>query len=90
MYKDTTRWKELERDLETVFRDGATRDEWSEIFDGTDACVTPVLSVREAEQHRHMIARNNFFHEDNECSEDYMPSPAPKLSRTPARLKRDE
>ena len=90
MYKDTTRWKELERDLETVFRDGATRDEWSEIFDGTDACVTPVLSVREAEQHRHMIARNNFFHEDNECSEHYMPSPAPKLSRTPARLKRDE
>ena len=90
MYKDTSRWKQLELALESVFRNGATRDEWSEIFDGTDACVTPVLSIREAEQHKHMKARNNFFHEDEASAEHLMPSPAPKLSRTPARLVHDE
>ena len=90
MYKDTSRWKQLELVLESVFRNGATRDEWSAIFDGTDACVTPVLSIREAEQHKHMKARHNFFHEDEACSEHLMPSPAPKLSRTPARLVHDE
>jgi len=51
-YADMSRWKEMERDLENVFLNGATRDEWAKVFDGTDACVTPVLSVREAEQHR--------------------------------------
>jgi hypothetical protein len=36
-----------------------------------------------------MKARKAFFKED-ENSKHYMPSPAPKLSRTPARLEREE
>lgn len=35
-----------------------TRDEWAVIFDGTDACVTPVLDYTEVADHPHMQARN--------------------------------
>ena len=34
-----------------------TRQEWTEIFDGTDACVTPVLSMDEVGDHPHNTAR---------------------------------
>jgi alpha-methylacyl-CoA racemase len=37
-----------------------TRDEWAEVFTGTDACVTPVLSLDEAPTHPHNLARNPF------------------------------
>lgn len=35
-----------------------TREEWTEIFDGTDACVTPVLSMGEVAEHPHNAARD--------------------------------
>lgn len=35
-----------------------TQQEWSVIFDGTDACVSPVLSYKEAALHTHMLARS--------------------------------
>ena len=34
-----------------------TRDEWTESFAGTDACVTPVLTWRGAAQNEHLRAR---------------------------------
>jgi alpha-methylacyl-CoA racemase len=34
-----------------------TREAWTEIFDGTDACVTPVLSMDEVAEHPHNMAR---------------------------------
>ena len=34
-----------------------TRDEWAQIFDGSDACVTPVLSYAEAPSHPQNAAR---------------------------------
>lgn len=42
-----------------------TRDEWAEIFDGTDACVTPVLSYKEAVNHKHLSDRNVLRLEQN-------------------------
>ena len=36
------------------------RDEWCAIFEGSDACVAPVLSMVEAPQHPHMKARTAF------------------------------
>eukprot|EP00090_Calanus_glacialis_P032336 TRINITY_DN53582_c0_g1_i1.p1 TRINITY_DN53582_c0_g1~~TRINITY_DN53582_c0_g1_i1.p1 ORF type:complete len:377 (+),score=126.49 TRINITY_DN53582_c0_g1_i1:45-1175(+) len=54
-----------------------TRDEWCEIFDGTDACVTPILEQEEAGDHPQNKARGSFL-------ENGMPRPAPVLSRTPA------
>lgn len=34
-----------------------TREDWAQIFDGSDACVTPVLSYEEARSHPQNIAR---------------------------------
>ena len=58
-----------------------TQKEWRKVFDGTDACVTPVLTLDEAPHHPHNKERGSFFLTDNK---GYAPSPAPKLSRTPA------
>jgi len=63
--------------LEKTFRSG-TRSHWTEIFDGTDACVTPVLSLDEAATHPHNRARTVFT--------DDQPMPAPRFSRTPAAM----
>jgi len=58
-----------------------TQQEWCEIFDGTDACVTPVLSLDEAPKHPHNAARNSFVtHVDYNIP---APEAAPRLSRTP-------
>lgn len=57
-----------------------TQEEWTKIFDNVDACVTPVISTEEAARHPHNIERKAFM--KGEGGHD--PSPAPKLSRTPA------
>jgi alpha-methylacyl-CoA racemase len=56
------------------------REEWTRIFAGTDACVTPVLPFGEAATHPHLIARETLI------SVDGVPqsAPAPRFSRTPA------
>ena len=56
-----------------------TRDEWCAIFDGTDACVTPVLSLAEAPLHPHNAARGTFVEIDGVVQ----PGPAPRFSATP-------
>lgn len=48
------------------------RDAWAEVFEGTEACVTPVLSVAEAADHPHHQARGSG-----------PATPAPRFSRTP-------
>ncbi|MGE8150152.1 CaiB/BaiF CoA transferase family protein [Pseudomonas vancouverensis] len=40
------------------------RDHWCELLEGTDVCFAPVLSPREASQHRHMSERNVYFERD--------------------------
>jgi alpha-methylacyl-CoA racemase len=57
-----------------------TRDEWTEIFAGTDACATPVLTWTEASQNEHLRARATVI--DNDGVEQV--APAPRFSRTPA------
>ena len=53
---DRSRWPDQHARLEAIF--GAnTRDHWSAVFDGSDACITPVLDYREAAAHPHMAAR---------------------------------
>ena len=46
----------LRRALADAFRQ-RSRDEWAEVFAGTDACVSPVLSMAEAARHPHNQAR---------------------------------
>jgi alpha-methylacyl-CoA racemase len=57
-----------------------TRDEWAEIFKGTDACVTPVLTWSEAAENEHLRARLTVI-ENNGVEQA---APAPRFSRTPA------
>ena len=57
-----------------------TRDEWAAVFDGSDACVTPVLTLGEATMHPHNTARDMYVEVDGYLQ----PAPAPRFSRTPA------
>ena len=72
-------WPQLKEKLASVFRT-RTRDAWMEVFDGTDACVAPVLSLQEAPLHAHNVARGTFV----EASGVTQPAPAPRFSATPA------
>ncbi len=65
--------------LEAVFVQ-KTRDEWAEIFDGSDACVTPVLDYEEAAAHPHMKARRAFIRDGLFLH----PAPAPRFTRAGA------
>ena len=75
---DEACWPANRRAFEDAFAT-RTRDEWAELFDGTDACVAPVLSLREAPHHPHMVARNVFTEVDGVVQ----PRVAPRFSRTP-------
>jgi alpha-methylacyl-CoA racemase len=74
---DRERWPELRERLEAVFRT-RTRDEWIERFEGSDACVAPVLRPSEAPDHPHHQARGSFV----PVGETRQPAPAPRFSRT--------
>ncbi|MGE0385245.1 MAG: CaiB/BaiF CoA transferase family protein [Gammaproteobacteria bacterium] len=55
-----------------------SRDEWCAVFEGSDACVAPVLHWGEAPDHPHMKARGTFVEIDGVVQ----PMPAPRFSRT--------
>lgn len=57
-----------------------TRDEWMQLFEGSDACVAPVLSLEESLSHPHLQARGSFVEIDGLRQ----PAPAPRFSRTPS------
>lgn len=78
---DVSRWDELREILTTTFA-GRTRAEWEQVFDGVDACVAPVLSLTEAYQHPHNVARGTYVTKDGLTQ----PAPAPRFSATPATL----
>lgn len=73
-------WPELRRIFTERFA-SKTQADWSRIFDGTDACVTPVLSFDQVSSHPHNQERCSFM--KNSSGEEF-PRPAPVLSRTPA------
>ncbi|MCV2465095.1 CoA transferase, partial [Streptomyces sp. ICN988] len=56
---DMSRWPELRAAVAARFR-SRTRDEWTAVFAGSDACTAPVLSLREAPHHPHLAARSTF------------------------------
>ncbi|KAI1458386.1 CoA-transferase family III [Annulohypoxylon moriforme] len=45
---DRESWPEMRRTFETIFK-SKTRSEWEGVFDGTDACCTPILEYSELE-----------------------------------------
>ena len=74
-------WPAVKARFAEVFKT-KTRDEWSAVFDGTDACVVPVLSPWEAPEHPHNVARSTFV----EVEGAVQPAPAPRFSRTPSAI----
>jgi len=76
---DVRQWPDRQQAYAEVFR-RKTRDEWAAIFDGTDACVTPVLTWSEAPDHPHLAARGTFVTQNGVSQA----APAPRFSRTQA------
>jgi alpha-methylacyl-CoA racemase len=60
-----------------------TQAEWAEVFDGTDACVAPVVPLAEAPAHPHLAARGTFVEHDGITQ----PAPAPRFSRTASTIR---
>lgn len=75
---DPRGWEQMRSALAAAFAT-KTRDEWTEIFSESDACVSPVLSPWEAHKHPHSVARQAFV----EVGDTMQPAPAPRFSRTP-------
>lgn len=75
--KDKASWPAIREALEKSFGE-KTRDEWSAIFDGTDACVSPVLTMDEAHENEHLKARGTFIKVDGAVR----PAPAPRFSNS--------
>ncbi len=74
-------WPALRAKLAAVFRT-RTRAQWCEVFEGSDACFAPVLSMHEAADHPHNAARGTFVRPDGVLQ----PAPAPRFDRTPSVL----
>jgi len=77
--QDPAQWPAIRERLTAVFAT-RSRDDWATVFDGTDACVTPVLSFAEAPAHPHLAARESLV----ELGGVRQPAPAPRFSRSPA------
>jgi alpha-methylacyl-CoA racemase len=75
---DRAQWPRL-RELFAARFASRTREEWAKVFDGTDACVSPVLTMTEAPRHPHLAARGTF----TELGGVVQPSPAPRFSPDP-------
>jgi alpha-methylacyl-CoA racemase len=74
---DRNGWPQLRQKFAEIIA-GKTRAEWEQVFEGSDACVAPVLSLGEVENYPHNKARKTFMSVDGVLQ----PAPAPRFSRT--------
>lgn len=77
---DRASWPAQRAALAQVFA-AHPRAHWEQLLDGSDACVSPVLSLDESTRAAHLVARGVFCG----TGEAPTPRPAPRLSRTPSR-----
>lgn len=75
---DSETWPHIRSVLARVFS-SRTRDEWEEVFAGSDACVAPVLGLGEAPDHPHNRARGTFV----SVGGMVQPGPAPRFGAHP-------
>lgn len=78
---DPDRWPEGRAMLAEVFAT-RTRDEWSALFEGTDACVAPVLSMEESFRNPHLASRGTY----REIDGHVQAAPAPRFGATPPEM----
>jgi alpha-methylacyl-CoA racemase len=81
--RDPSRWSDLRTTISAAFK-ARTQAEWARVFEGTDACVAPVLSLSEAAGHPHLAERGTFV----EVEGVVQPAPAPRFSRSAPALPR--
>lgn len=74
-------WPVLEKQFADMFRT-RTQAEWTELFESIDACVAPVLGLREAVKHPHIQARGTIVSHRGMLQS----APAPRFSVTQTRL----
>ena len=75
-------WPTLREKFAAIFRT-KTRDEWAKLFEGKDACVSPVLDIGEAVNYPHNVARKLFVERDGKP----IPAAAPRFSATPSQTR---
>jgi alpha-methylacyl-CoA racemase len=80
---DRTQWPAMKERLSKIFK-SKTRDEWCEIMEGTDVCFAPILTISEAYEHPHNVARGTFV----DVAGVKQPGPAPRFSRTECEIAR--
>ena len=74
---DVSTWRGMHATCEDIFL-SRTREEWEEIFEGSDACVAPVLGLEEAFSHPANVERKVFV----DVGGVVQASPAPRFDRT--------
>jgi alpha-methylacyl-CoA racemase len=80
---DKSEWPALKDRIREVFK-GKTRAEWCELMEHTDVCFAPVLTMAEAAEHPHNVARQMIIERDGVKQ----PAPAPRFSRTTPEIAR--
>ena len=75
-------WPEL-KEIMTLKIKSKSRSEWVDIFSDSDACVSPVLSMVEAQQHPHNLEREAFINIDG----FNQPNASPRYSKTTPKIK---
>ena len=78
---DRDGWPVLKARFTAIFK-SRTRDEWDTVFDGSDACYAPVLSISEVAAHPHNAQRKAFVTREGV----QQPAPAPRFSRSAPEL----
>ena len=76
-------WPKLRVELTNIFKSN-TREYWTKFFDQSDACVAPILSMSEVDQHEHNRYRQSIV----QIEGIKQPAPAPRFSRTPSAIQK--
>ena len=79
--QEPANWPKMRERLQAVFR-SQPRAHWCALMEGTDICFAPVLSMGEASEHPHNVARETFVREFDVLQ----PAPAPRFARTPGAI----
>ncbi len=80
-HRDQNLWPEMQRQISAAFA-SKTRQQWSDIFENTDACVSPVLDFEESMNYPHNVDRNGFQTINNVRQ----PGPSPAFQGTPGAI----
>ena len=80
---DMKSWPDMKEKMTGIIKQ-KTRQEWDDIFAGSDVCYAPVLAMGEAKDHPHHRARKTFIDDDGV----WQPAPTPRFSRSQASVPR--